>query len=84
MILDGTKAALDPRDGQATAQAVRELLRAKEFTLYRVAALTRSRYRQQPAYHIRRNFYFQLRSGLSPTFQQVMALAELTGSPLWD
>jgi len=84
MILDGTKAALDPRDGQATAQAVRELLRLKEFTLYRAAALTRSRYRQQPAYHIRRNFYFQLRSGLSPTFQQVMALAELTGSPLWD
>jgi hypothetical protein len=74
----------DPRDPDAIVQAVRDLLRVKGFTLYRVAALSRARYPQQKARHIRRNFYFQLRSGLSPTFQQVHALAELTGSRLWD
>jgi transcriptional regulator with XRE-family HTH domain len=83
---DQTKATpfLAPRDHQATAKAVREMLRGKGFTLYRVAALARARYPQQAPFHIRRNFYFQLRSGLSPTFQQVLALSQLTGSRLWD
>ena len=60
------------------------ILRTKGFTLYRVAALTRARYPQQAAYHIRGNFYSQLRSGLSPTFQQLLALSELTGYRLWN
>jgi transcriptional regulator with XRE-family HTH domain len=86
MIPDPTNAPplVAPRDREVTAEAVRELLRVNGFTLYRVAALTRARYPHQAAYHIRRNFYSQLRSGLSPTFQQVLALAELTGSRLWD
>jgi transcriptional regulator with XRE-family HTH domain len=73
-----------PRERQATAEAVRNIFRAKGFTLYRVAALSRARYPHQAAYHIRRNFYSQLRSGLSPTFQQLLALSELTGYRLWD
>jgi transcriptional regulator with XRE-family HTH domain len=73
-----------PREREPTAEAVRNILRAKGFTLYRVAALTRARYPHQPAYHIRRNFYSQLRSGLSPTFHQLLALSELTGYRLWD
>jgi hypothetical protein len=60
------------------------MLRGKGFTLYRVAALARARYPRQTPFHIRRNFYFKLRSGLSPTFQQVLALSELTGFWLWD
>lgn len=86
MISDETNAvpSLAPSDYEATAKAVREMLRTKAFTLYRVAARTRARYPQQPAFHIRRNFYSQLRSGLSPSFQQVLALSELTGSRLWD
>jgi len=86
MIPDRTNAAPSLALGhhQTTAEAVREMLRAKTFTLYRVATLTRARYPQQPAFHIRRNFYSQLRSGLSPTFQQALALSELTGSRLWD
>jgi len=86
MIPDETNAApaLAPGDHEATAEAVRKMLRAKGFTLYRVTTLVRARYPRQPAFHIRRNFYFQLRSGLSPKFQQVLALSQLTGSPLWD
>jgi len=86
MIPDETNAVLSlaPGDHETTAEAAREMLRAKAFTLYRVAALARARYPQQPAFHIRRNFYSQLRSGLSPTFQQVLALSGLTGSRLWD
>ncbi len=86
MTPDETNAAppLAPGNHKATAKAVREMLRARGFTLYRVATLVRARYPRQAAFHIRRNFYFQLRSGLSPTFQQVLALSELTGSPLRD
>jgi transcriptional regulator with XRE-family HTH domain len=84
MIPDQTNAELAPRDRGAIAEAVREMLRVKGLTLYQAAALTQTRYPQQPAYRIRRNFYFQLRSGLSPTLQQVQALSELTGSGLWD
>src|ERR1700736_3327175 len=86
MIPDETNAAsaLAPGDHEATADAVRKMLRAKGFTLYRVTTLVRARYPRQPAFHIRHNFYFQLRSGLSPKFQQVLALSQLTGSPLWD
>jgi hypothetical protein len=73
-----------PREREATAEVVRNLLRAKGFTIYRVAALARARYPHQAAYHIRRNFYSQLRSGLSPTFHQLLALSELTGYRLWD
>jgi hypothetical protein len=73
-----------PREREATVQAVSNILRAKGFTLYRVAALARTRYPHQTAYHIRRNFYSQLRSGLSPTFQQLLALSKLTGYRLWD
>jgi transcriptional regulator with XRE-family HTH domain len=72
------------RAREATAEAVRNILRAKGFTLYRIAALARARYPHRAAYHIRRNFYSQLRSGLSPTFQQLLALSELTGYRLWD
>jgi hypothetical protein len=86
MIPNPTNAApfATPTGSEGTAEAVREMLRRKGFTLYRVAALARARYPQQAAFQIRRNFYFQLRSGLSPTFQQVLALSELTGSRLWD
>jgi hypothetical protein len=84
MIPDESHAALHPPDGEAIAVAVREMLRARGFTLYRVATLSRTRYPRQAAYHIRRNFYFQLLSGLSPTLQQVLALSELTGSSLSD
>jgi transcriptional regulator with XRE-family HTH domain len=86
MTPDETKAApfLAPRGPEATVQVVREMFRAKGFTLYRIAWLARARYPNAPAFQIRRNFYFQLRSGLSPTFQQVLALAELTGLRLWD
>jgi len=73
-----------PREREATAEAVRNILRAKGFALYRVASLARARYPHQAAYHIRRNFYSQLRSGLSPTFHQLLALSELTGYRLWD
>jgi hypothetical protein len=73
-----------PRGREATAEAVLNILRAKGFTLYRVAALARARYPHQAAYHIRRNFYSQLRSGLSPTFHQLVVLSELTGYHLWD
>jgi transcriptional regulator with XRE-family HTH domain len=73
-----------PSEREATAEAVRNILRAKGFTLYRVAARARARYPHQAAYHIRRNFYSQLRSGLSPTFQQLLALSELTGYRSWD
>ena len=86
MIPDETNAApsLASGDHETAAEATREMLRAKALTLYRVAALALARYPQQPAFHIRRNFYSQLRSGLSPTFQQVLVLSELTGSRLWD
>ena len=74
---------LAPR-GRAVAEAVRELLRARGFKLYRIAALSRARYPHEKAFHIRRNLYFQLRSGLSPTVQQVIALSQLTGSDFRD
>ena len=73
-----------PERPEAIAKAVRDILRAKGFTLYRVAALAQERYPHQPACHIRRNFYSQLRSGLSPTLQQLLALSELTGYRLRD
>ena len=73
-----------PREREGTVEAVRNILRAKGFTLYRAAALAQERYPHQAAYHIRRNFYSQLRSGLSPTFHQLLALSELTGYRLWD
>jgi transcriptional regulator with XRE-family HTH domain len=69
---------------EAVAKAVRNILRAKGFTLYRVAALAQERYPHQAAYHIRRNFYSQLRSGLSPTLHQLLALSELSGYRLRD
>jgi len=69
---------------QATAHAVRDLLREKGLTLYRAALLTRARYPGKAAWHIRRNFYFQLRSGLTPRFEQVVGLAEVTGAPIED
>jgi transcriptional regulator with XRE-family HTH domain len=73
-----------PERREAIPKAVRNILRAKGFTLYRVAALARARYPHQAAYHIRRNFYSQLRSGLSPTLHQLLALSELTGYRLRD
>jgi transcriptional regulator with XRE-family HTH domain len=73
-----------PRERRETAEAVRNILHAKGLTLYQLAALTRARYPLQTSYHIRRNFYSQLRSGLSPTFQQLLALSQLTGHRLWD
>jgi len=84
MISDQFNAALDRRNGGAIAEAVRETLRRKGLTLYRLAALSQARYPQQTANHIRRNFYSQLRAGLSPTLQQVLALSELTESRFWD
>ena len=62
-----------------TTNAVRAILGSKGLTLYRVAELTRARYPDNAAYHIRRNFYFQLRSGLSPAIEQIVAFAEVTG-----
>ena len=74
-----------PRPPQKTiANAVRQFLREKRLTLYRVAALTEERFPGRSAYRIRRNFYFQLRSGLSPTIEQIVALAEITGEPTRD
>jgi len=68
-----------PSNHKGLARAVREILAAKNLTLYRVAALSRARFPDKPSYHIRRNFYFELRSGVSPTFYQILALSELTG-----
>jgi transcriptional regulator with XRE-family HTH domain len=84
MIPDEPHPALDARGGEAIAGAVRERLRGRGLTLYRLATLSRTRYPLQRACHIRRNFYSQLRADLSPTLEQVLALAELTGSRLWD
>jgi transcriptional regulator with XRE-family HTH domain len=84
MIADESNAGLDLHDGEAIADAVRRTLLVRGLTLYGVAALSWTRFPHEPAYHIRRNFYFQLRSGLTPTLQQVLALAEVTQSRLWD
>ncbi len=84
MTSNGSKSGFDSRDGEATAEAVRGMLALRGLTLYRVAALSRSRYPQKPAYHIRRNFYSQLRSGLTPTLPQVLALAKVTDYGLWN
>jgi hypothetical protein len=69
---------------EAIIEAVRKALQAKGLTLYAVAALSRARYPEEKAYHIRRNFYFQLRTGWSPTVQQVALLSQLTQTSLWD
>jgi hypothetical protein len=84
MIPDKSNAALGLRDGKTIAGDLREMLREKGFTLYRLAALSRTKFPQRTAYHIRRNFYFQLRSGLSPALHQVLTLSELTGFSLSD
>jgi len=84
MNFDESNAGPEPSDGEAIAAAVRRTLLRYGFTLYRVAALSRAQFPHLPAYHIRRNFYSQLRSGLTPTLPQVLALAEITDSRLWD
>jgi hypothetical protein len=62
------------------ADRVRGILTTRGLTLYQVSVLTRIRYPREPAYHIPRNFYFQLRSGgLSPTLQQLYAFSQLSG-----
>jgi transcriptional regulator with XRE-family HTH domain len=81
---DESNAGAESSDGEAVAAAVRRTLLGYGFTLYRVAALSRVRFPHQPAYHIRQNFYSQLRSGLTPTLPQLLALAEITDSRLWD
>ena len=68
----------------ALVAKVQRILASRGLTMYRAAALTRERYPKKANYWIRSNFYFQLRSGLSPTLQQLFALSEVTGYRLRD
>jgi hypothetical protein len=69
-----------PVRSRAPADCVQAILATKSLTLYKVSALTRVRYPREAAYHIPRNFYFQLRSaGLSPKLQQLYAFGQLSG-----
>jgi hypothetical protein len=69
-----------PARSLTLADRVRGILTTRGLTLYQVSVLTRIRYPREPAYHIPRNFYFQLRSGgLSPTLQQLYAFSQLSG-----
>jgi len=74
-----------PGKSRTLVKRVQGILATKGLTLYQVAALTRVRYMREPAYHIPRNLYFQLRStGLSPTIQQLFTLSQLSGYRLAD
>lgn len=86
LIRHGSAPRLSPtaRKRATLIRAVRELLGTKNLTLYKAAALTRMRFPNQPARHIRPNFYSQLRSGLSPTFEQLIALSGVTGYRVRD
>ena len=66
------------------ARRVQAILASKGLTLYRAAALIRVLHPREKDFQIRPNFYFQLRSGLSPTFQQIFALSQITGYRLRD
>ena len=68
----------------AAADRVRSVLLTRNFTLADVSRATQAQFPNDSRYHVPHNFYFQLRSGLSPKFQQVLALSQLTGSPLWN
>jgi hypothetical protein len=69
----------------ALIDRIRGILSAKNLTLYRVSALAQANYPREPAYHIPRNFYFQLRSAaLSPTLYQLFALSRVSGYSLVD
>jgi hypothetical protein len=67
----------------ALTDRIRGILRTKDLTLYKVSGLTQANYPHEPAYHIPRNFYFQLRSAaLSPTLYQLIALSRVSGYSL--
>jgi hypothetical protein len=64
---------------------IRGILLTKNLTLYKVSGLTKAYDPREPAYHIPRNFYFQLRSAaLSPTLPQLFALSRVSGYHLVD
>lgn len=79
-----------PRDRAADAsrkivERVRGILVAKNLTVYKVAVLTKAMYPREPAYHVPRNFYFQLRSqAWNPTIHQLVALSRVSGYRLAD
>jgi hypothetical protein len=74
-----------PNPGLALTERIRGILSTKNLTLYKVSALTKAYYPREPAYHIPRNFYFQLRSAaLSPTLPQLFALSRGSGYNLVD
>ena len=74
-----------PGAGRTIADRVRRILSAKNLTLYKVSSLTKAMYKREPAYHVPRNFYFQLRSeAWNPTIQQLLALSRVSGYRLAD
>jgi transcriptional regulator with XRE-family HTH domain len=69
----------------AVAERIRSILSTRNLTLYKASAFTRADHPGQSSYHIPRNLYFHLRSlAWSPTIQQLLALAQLSGYRLVD
>jgi hypothetical protein len=74
-----------PNVSLALTERIRGILSTKNLTLYKVSALTRANHLHERAYHIPRNFYFQLRSaGWTPTLSQLFALSQVSGYRLLD
>lgn len=74
-----------PNACSALPDRIRAILRARNLTLYKVAALTRAHYAHESRYHIPRNFYFKLRSaGWTPTLHQLFALSRVSHYRLAD
>ena len=72
-------------DGRRLGQRMHAILASKGLSLYALAALSRIRHPNNPAYHLPHNFYFQLASGRwTPRLHQLAALAELSGYRLTD
>jgi transcriptional regulator with XRE-family HTH domain len=77
--------SLPAADGRRLGQRVQAILATKGLSLYALAALSRDRHPNNPAYHLPHNFYFQLASGRwTPRLHQLAALAELSGYRLTD
>ncbi len=77
--------ALPASHGLLLGQRVHAILATKGLSLYALAALSRIRHPDNPAYHLPHNFYFQLGSGRwTPRLHQLAALAELSGYRLTD